>query len=397
MSANDDGRTDKPDDEHNDADNDAAASDDAATGFPLDPDEIAKLFAGELDSVSTPADVMRRWLDSRMVSAQWLDEQDFPPVEWMIPDLLPEGFGIVAAPPKAGKSWMVAEIGLACAASGHALGRLPVAQRPVLYLALEDGHRRLQERFRQIMQCAPLPGDMYVIVDIANVREAHDAIAAFLVRFGERKPLVIVDTFGRIKPSKAPGEDAFAADYRTGVALKRLVDAVPGSSLLVVHHTRKATSDDFMHDVSGTAGLPAAADFVLVLSRKRNEDNAVLNVTGRDVREGAYALRLIDGRWTLDGSDLADAAATLRERDTDVSGMSDRTTDVLRFVNSHSVVEPREVASALSMTANVASKYLDRLYKKNRIMRVKRGMYSPLPDPRFPDPDDDGDAAPSGG
>ena len=55
------------------------------------------------------------------------------------------------APPKAGKSWLVCDIGLACAAGGFALSCIPVSRRPVLYLALEDGKRRLQSRSRRIM------------------------------------------------------------------------------------------------------------------------------------------------------------------------------------------------------------------------------------------------------
>jgi hypothetical protein len=39
-----------------------------------------------------------------------------------------------------------------------------VGQRPVLYLALEDGHRRLQQRFRTIMANQPIPQGMHVII-----------------------------------------------------------------------------------------------------------------------------------------------------------------------------------------------------------------------------------------
>lgn len=88
--------------------------------------------------------------DERSVTAAWLDQQIFPPLEWTVEGILPEGMGLLAAPPKAGKSWMAANIGLACAAGGSALSKIPVKQRPVLYLALEDGHRRLQSRLRTL-------------------------------------------------------------------------------------------------------------------------------------------------------------------------------------------------------------------------------------------------------
>src|SRR6185312_8121443 len=86
-----------------------------------------------------------------MADGAWLDNQKFQPLEYIVPGLVPEGIGLVVAPPKAGKSWFVTDIGLASAAGGKALGRIDVQQRPVLYLALEDGHRRLQSRFRRVM------------------------------------------------------------------------------------------------------------------------------------------------------------------------------------------------------------------------------------------------------
>ena len=65
-------------------------------------------------------------------------------------------------------------------------------------------------------------------------------IAEFMARHAEAKPLVILDTLGKVKPPKRRNEDAYQADYAVGTQLKNLADTVPGSTLLVVHHTRKA-------------------------------------------------------------------------------------------------------------------------------------------------------------
>lgn len=113
--------------------------------------------------------------DERAVTAAWLDAQEFPPLEWTVDGILPEGMGLLVAPPKAGKSWMVANIALACAAGGSALGKIPVKKRPVLYLALEDGHRRLQSRFRTLMAGQPLPEGLEVVTR-ASSTEALDIV-----------------------------------------------------------------------------------------------------------------------------------------------------------------------------------------------------------------------------
>lgn len=86
---------------------------------------------------------------------------------------------------------MAAGLGLAVASGGTALGSLKVEQRPVLYLALEDGHRRLQERFRKIMFNQPIPKAMNVIVR-AQSHEALAMITEFLAR-QDSPSLVVLD------------------------------------------------------------------------------------------------------------------------------------------------------------------------------------------------------------
>lgn len=316
-----------------------------------------------------------------MVNGAWLDAQHFPPLQWSVQGIVPEGFGLIVAPPKAGKSWFVAGIGLACAAGGLALGKIPVTRRPVLYMALEDGHRRLQGRFRQILgEGVPIPKDIHLIVR-ARPLEVVSMISEFLERHGSKAPLIILDTLGKVKPPKRAGEDAYTADYAIGTKLKDLVDAVSGSSLLVVHHTRKAESDDFVDAVSGTQGIAGSADFILVLARKRKSDDAVLAVTGRDVPENEYALTTSDGRWSLDGMDLTDAAATVENRQ-QKTVLGDRSMEILRFVSSRPESTAKDVGLAFEDISNDdAGKYLRRLHDAGHIAKTGRGIYTPASEP----------------
>lgn len=315
--------------------------------------------------------------DERAVTAAWLDTQEFPPLEWTVDGILPEGMGMLVAPPKAGKSWMVAGVALACAAGGSALGKIPVKKRPVLYLALEDGHRRLQSRFRTLMEGQPLPDGLEVVTR-ASSTEALAIVDEFLRRNRNDAPLVIIDTFGKVKPPKASYEDSYQADYRIGGALKRRIDDVPGGCLVLVHHTRKAETADFIDSVSGTQGIAGSADFVLVLARKRHCDDAVLSVTGRDVVENEYALTTREGRWTLDGMDLMDAAATvIRRRDSEHLG--DRSVDALVFVNGRPFgTRAGDLAQHLGISSNDAGTYLRRLHEAGRVGKRTRGIYTPL-------------------
>jgi hypothetical protein len=72
-------------------------------------------------------------------------------------------------------------------------------------------------------------------------------------------------------------------------------------AVVLVHHVRKAGSEDFLTEVSGTNGIAGAADATLVLKRARGQADGILHVTGRDVDEAEYALSFqpASGAWHL--------------------------------------------------------------------------------------------------
>lgn len=305
----------------------------------------------------------------------WLDMQAFPPLRYAVPGVIPEGFGLLIGPPKAGKSWLILSTLLGVAAGGRVLGRISAgAPRRVLYLALEDGDRRMQDRCRKLLgDGTPIPGAFSYLTTVAPGRVLV-TISAFLRRHPDTA-MVIVDTLGKVMPQAAPGESAYQRDYRVGGQLKRIADEHPGLALVVLHHDRKAGSEDFVDSVSGTHGLAGSADTVIVLARKRQSTEGLLKITGRDVPENEYALQLVDGvAWQLDGADLGAAAARARQRE-ETAGLSDTTTGVIDFVRA---------AGAGGITAGaVAEKfgkdsyqYLSRQVEAGRLIKLGRGRYA---------------------
>jgi AAA domain len=73
-------------------------------------------------------------------TAEALQGMTFP-LNYLLPGLIPDGLTLLVARPKLGKSWLALDIAIA-AASG---------QGEVLYLALEDGPRRLQRRLTKLL------------------------------------------------------------------------------------------------------------------------------------------------------------------------------------------------------------------------------------------------------
>jgi hypothetical protein len=311
----------------------------------------------------------------------WLDAQEFPPLSYAVPGLVPEGSVLLVGAPKIGKSWLVLAVALAVAEGGRALG-LEVAKRPVLYLALEDGHRRLQDRCRRLLAGDPIPSEFQYLTMIEPGR-VNDTITAWIHWHQDPPPLVILDTLGKILPPTQPGEDRYQRDYRIGTALKRIVDGLPGMTLLVNHHDRKANADDFVDAVSGTHGLAGAADTIIVLARDRQEAAGLVKVTGRDVAEGEYAVTFKDGAvWELDGHDLEVArekAQKVRATSRATAAAGDRMLDVVLYAYEHPEgVRRGDVAKALKLEPSVAGVYLARAVDSGRLQRAERGLYTPV-------------------
>lgn len=310
----------------------------------------------------------------------WLDQQHFDPLVYAVEGLIPEGFCLLVGPPKAGKSWLTLGLLLAVSSpSGYALGSISTGRaRRVLYLALEDGDRRMQDRCRVLLGDGVGIPEMFHYMTRILPGMAVPTIEAFL-RLYPDTGLVVIDTLGKVMPAALQGESAYQRDYRVGGALKRIADDHPGLAVVVLHHDRKAGSEDFVDSVSGTNGLAGAADTIVVLARARQSTDGLLMVTGRDVEESEYALTMVDAVWQLDGSDLAAAAKNAIAR-RETGTMSDRTADILAFVRDHGDgVGAAAVAEGVGIDQDQARVYLNRLEKAEKIAKFKRGVYGPLP------------------
>ncbi|MFC5753388.1 AAA family ATPase [Actinomadura rugatobispora] len=314
----------------------------------------------------------------------WLDGQEFPPLQWAVPGLIPEGLTLLVGPPKAGKSWLLANLLLAIAAGRNAVGKLATGPaRRVLYLALEDGDRRMQSRCRIILDGEPIPGLFHYKTTVPPGRIIA-VINAWMRRYPDTA-MVVLDTLGKVMPQAMQGESSYQRDYRVGSGLKRAADGTPGLSVVVVHHDRKAASEDFVDSVSGTNGLAGSADSIIVLARQRKSSDAVLKVTGRDVPEEEYALRLEGGtRWVLDGGTLAEAAAAVERRE-ESQNLGETSTAILDFISRRGgTARAGEVTGEFGPSA---AEYLSRLTSSGRLLKPKRGIYVLPPPPGHPELD----------
>jgi RecA-family ATPase len=228
-------------------------------------------------------------------SAHELMATNFPPIPWIVPGFITTGLTIIAGAPKLGKSWLILGVAWALGIGGRVFGRIKVPECEVLFLALEDTNRRLKERLIKIG--ANGPSKLFMPTLWPKGGEGIIYLDAWMLKHPDTKA-VFVDTLQRI--SGVEDSNSYQQTYDSAAALKKLADKY-GIAIIVVHHTRKMATEDFLHSVSGSVGLTGAADTIITMTRPRGQDEGVLNITGRDVEENEYGIRFCPdiGTWEL--------------------------------------------------------------------------------------------------
>ena len=79
----------------------------------------------------------------KTIDGQKLLEMELPPIRFIIDELLPQGFYILAGSPKIGKSWLLLLLCLQVA-KGEPFWNRSTEKGTVLYLCLEDSPSRIQ-------------------------------------------------------------------------------------------------------------------------------------------------------------------------------------------------------------------------------------------------------------
>ena len=222
--------------------------------------------------------------------------QSRPPV---IDGLLYPGTYLFVGAPKVGKSFLMGQLAYHVSV-GLPLWGYTVHQGTVLYMALEDGKSRLQQRMYRMFGTDCTPNLRFATFAKQLGRGLEEQMKKFIREYPDIR-LIIVDTLQKVR--EAGGEKySYANDYEVVGKLKRLADE-RGVCLLLVHHTRKQQADDRFDMISGTNGLLGAADGAFLLQKERRTDSAAtLDISGRDQQDQRLYLKRDGERlvWQLE-------------------------------------------------------------------------------------------------
>jgi hypothetical protein len=312
----------------------------------------------------TPSD--RPYLDACTVGQLW--DQKFPTPRWAIKGIMPEGLGILAGPPKTGKSWFGTQAASSVALGRCTFGDFNVERGKALYCGLEDGPRRFQSRTKKQFADGDIPSSTLYLVGQGQLKTLNQGGLDQLRGFLDMHPtckFVVIDTYGRFRGGRRSiNNDRYQEDVGIGDKLQRLAHEY-GISLLFVHHTRKMGAEDWVDTISGSTGIAGSADFILVLQRVRGGADATLHVTGRDILEQSFAMNF-DAQtclWKITGN-AAEVA------------MSDQRVELRDYLVQLGAPEtPTKIAAALGFPVTNVKNLLWKMREDGQIKSTGRGKY----------------------
>lgn len=305
-----------------------------------------------------------------LFGARWLLGEEFPPVRWVVPDILTEGVTLLVGKPKLGKSWLAMDLCVGVADGGAVLGTKEVERGACLYLALEDNPRRLQRRLRAMIgnrggtgPARAAPEGFDFATEWPRVGEGCEGRLRSWLEENPDARLVVVDTLKKIRPRADLRKGVYDADYEALEPLLPLA-AEFGVAVVVVHHTRKTPGSDPLEEVSGSFGLSGGVDGVLVMRRDRGSRDAALHVTGRDIEEEAELAIRWDAplvRWTL----LGDAEEHRRSEE--------RKQIIAKLGEVGEPMSATDVAVEIERKADGVRKLVRRMVRDGELARVGTG------------------------
>ena len=157
-------------------------------------------------------------------------EETLPSRRAVIEGLLGTGVYLLAGSPKIGKSFLVAQIAYR-ASTGTDLWGYRVHGGTVLYLALEDDKKRLQERMARMFGVEG-SDNLHFATHAGQVGQNLDKQLQNFLREHPDTVLVIVDTLQKVREITTEGY-SYASDYDVMTNLKQLADSYNICLLLV--------------------------------------------------------------------------------------------------------------------------------------------------------------------
>lgn len=308
--------------------------------------------------------------ENGVYTAKQLYDKIIPPMRWIAKDFLGEGITMLSARPKAGKSLLALQLGIAVVTGEPFLGRYQTVKGAVLYVNVDDPSQgRLQANLHLLGGRVDGLTFMSVLPELDN--GGLEILDKKLSRMAEIDPcrLLILDTLTALRREQS-GKNLVKADYEFIAGIKGLVSK-HGCSVLLISHTRKDSTNservDGIDSHLGTTGLTAAVDAVMMLTGA-DDTRKVLKAKGRDISpfEVHMELQVEDRSGWL----VVDAPA---EKKKELSALRQRILDAVLAIGP---CGPDAVSKETGINLNTVRSDMRRMAAAGQLFKDSNACYS---------------------
>jgi RecA-family ATPase len=293
-------------------------------------------------------------------------ETDYPPIKWVVDGVIPEGLTKIDGSPKVGKSWLALHLATAVSFGGVFMGCISVGQREVLYLALEDGERRIKER--SIKQGGYANSNLFIETPI-SWKGGIATLRSYLKEF-TNTGLIIIDTLFKFTPIEDTNE--YSKTYRP-ISILQEISLEFNVPIVLIHHTRKGGNNNmgegWADEGMGSQGINGAVDTIILLQKKDGKNEGSMRIKGRDVEEKCYNVSFDRDvcSWVITG-----------ESDIVVQGVSEAQAEVLSLLEKSGAdgMKTGDIATALGKKDSAISNILKILCARGKIKNTTYGKYA---------------------
>jgi len=173
--------------------------------------------------------------------------------------------------------------------------------------------------------------------------------------------MVVIDTFKHIRPIRKRSENIYNTDYEDAAALSKFANH-HRIGLVTIHHRNQGKSEDAFLSISGSEGINAGFDTLMVLKRSQTSQSGTLEITGRDVMGGKHPVHF----------DFTTLQWTLSEHR--ISPEREELLDALRAA-SPSDLGYADLAAKLGKSENTIKQLATKLFAEGRIQKRTAGRY----------------------
>jgi hypothetical protein len=284
---------------------------------------------------------------------------------FVVEDLIPIGLTLLGGSPKSGKTILATAMALAAGTGQPFLSDIRVHRAKVLFISLEDSERRFHTRLSHLALEFPATDDV-LFINSWNT-EGQDPVELLREYLDENREIgmVIIDPWALFTGQHAAQQSGYKYDYKQVRSIKNLADS-RGIAIVIIHHTVKRKSEDWVGDYYGSFAMPGAADALLCIDKARGAETAVLRATGRDVADQTIGImRAQNGyRWVRFNGSPEENAVTPEQ--SEVLTLLRQTGRPMRL---------SELVKATGKQAPNLNNILKRLTEKGLVRKASHGLY----------------------